>query len=204
MDPGPGGFLSALFPEPGLRPRRKMKQVRGKGVKTDIACPACGKPMTIRIGKNGPFLACSAYPECKQTQNFVRDEKGNIQPVAAEAPPAADSGKTCPQCGKPMVVRQGRFGLSWPVPDTRSAKRPSRFSEEGKEPEASPKVVSDQDCPQCGGPMVVKKNRFGGTFLACEKYPKCKGRFAGDDRIPLPESGLHRHAGFPGGPEKRD
>ena len=75
------------------RARAEMKQVRGKGVKTDIVCPTCGKPMTIRIGKNGPFLACSGYPACKQTQNFVRDEKGKIQPVTAETPQSDGFGK---------------------------------------------------------------------------------------------------------------
>ena len=67
--------------------------------------------MTIRIGKNGPFLACSGYPQCKQTMNFIRDERGKIQPQE-EAPEAA-SEKECPQCGKPMVVRKGRFGAFW-------------------------------------------------------------------------------------------
>lgn len=169
--------------------RANMKQVRGNGVKTDIACPACGKPMTIRIGKNGPFLACSAYPECKQTQNFVRDEKGNIQPVAAEAPPAGDSEKQCLQCGKPMVVRQGRFGAFWACSGYPECKETQPFSPEGQALDVSPKVVSDQTCPKCGGTMVVKKNRFGGTFLACEKYPKCKGALPVTTEFPCPNPG---------------
>ncbi len=169
--------------------KANMKQVRGKGVKTDIACPACGMAMSIRIGKNGPFLACSAYPECKQTQNFVRDEKGKIQPVAAEIPPVADSGKECPQCGKPMVIRQGRFGAFLACSGYPKCKETQPISGEGKEPEASPKVVSDQACPKCGGPMVVKKNRFGGTFLACEKYPKCKGDLPVTTDVPCPNPG---------------
>jgi DNA topoisomerase I len=158
------------------RARAEMKQVRGKGVKTDILCPTCGKPLTIRIGKNGPFLACSGYPSCKQTQNFVRDEKGNIQPVIVETPPSDPSGKECSQCGKPMVVRNGRFGSFWACSGYPECKQTQPISPEGQmAEEPSPKVASDQSCPKCGGPMVVKKNRYGGTFLACEKYPKCKG-----------------------------
>jgi DNA topoisomerase I len=157
------------------RARTEMKQVRGKGVKTDIACPACGQPMTIRIGKNGPFLACSAYPECKQTLNFIRDERGNIQPVT-QAPLSEPSEKECPQCGKPMVVRKGRFGTFWACSGYPECKQTQPIAQEGKPAqETSPRVVSDQACPKCGGAMVVKKNRFGGNFLACEKYPKCKG-----------------------------
>jgi DNA topoisomerase I len=169
--------------------RANMKQVRGNGVKTDIACSACGKPMTIRIGKNGPFLACSAYPACKQTQNFIRDEKGKIQPVSPEAPPTADSEKQCPQCGKPMVVRQGRFGAFWACSGYPECKETQPFLPEGQAPDVSPKVVSDQVCPKCGGPMLVKKNRFGGTFLACEKYPKCKGALPVTTEFPCPNPG---------------
>ena len=44
-----------------------------------------------------------------------------------------------------------------------------------EKPDVGLKVVSGQVCPKCGGAMVEKKNRYGGTFLACEKYPKCKG-----------------------------
>lgn len=169
--------------------RANMKQVRGNGLKTDISCPACGKPMTIRIGKNGPFLACSGYPECKQTQNFIRDEKGKIQPVSPEAPPATDSEKQCPQCGKPMVVRQGRFGAFWACSGYPECKETQPFSPEGQPLDVSPKIVSDQSCPKCGGTMVVKKNRFGGTFLACEKYPKCKGALPVTTEFPCPNPG---------------
>jgi DNA topoisomerase-1 len=55
-----------------------MRQIKGKGVETDIDCPTCGKKMTIRLGRHGQFLACSGYPECKTTSDFTRDEKGGI------------------------------------------------------------------------------------------------------------------------------
>ncbi len=99
------------FAETLIKAKAEMKQVKGLGLKTDITCPQCRQPMTIRLGKNGPFLACSGYPQCKQTMNFTRDERGKIQPQE-EAPEAA-SEKECPQCGKPMVVRKGRFGAFW-------------------------------------------------------------------------------------------
>lgn len=174
------------FAQTLVRARQEMKQVRGKGVKTDIACPVCGKPMAIRIGKNGSFLACSGYPECKQTQNFIRDEKGGIQPVAAETPQVQLSEKECPQCGKPMVVRSGRFGTFLACSGYPECKQTQPVSSEGKPGEVSPKVVSDQTCPKCGGPMVVKKSRFGGTFHACEQYPKCKSTLPVTTEFPCP------------------
>jgi DNA topoisomerase I len=166
--------------------RKDMKQVRGKGVKTDINCPVCSKPMTIRIGKNGSFLACSGYPDCKHTQNFVRDEKGGIQPVTTEAPQGEVSEKECPQCGKGMVVRNGRFGSFWACSGYPECKTTQPISPEGTTAEPTPKIVSDQVCPKCGGPMVVKKNRFGGNFLACEQYPKCKSTLPVTTEFPCP------------------
>ncbi|MEW6185466.1 MAG: topoisomerase DNA-binding C4 zinc finger domain-containing protein, partial [Thermodesulfobacteriota bacterium] len=170
--------------------RAEMKQVRGKGVKTDIPCPACGKPLAIRIGKNGPFLACSAYPACKQTQNFIRDEKGIIRPLTAEAPVPEPSGKECPQCGKPMVVRNGRFGSFLACSGYPECKQTQPLSGEGNQTEEErPQTPVDQVCPKCGGPMVLKKNRYGGTFLACEKYPKCKGALPVSTEFPCPAPG---------------
>jgi DNA topoisomerase-1 len=169
--------------------RKEMKQVRGKGVKTDIACPVCGKPMTIRIGKNGSFLACSGYPECKQTQNFSRDEKGAIQPVQNEAPQAQESDRLCPQCGKGMVFRNGRFGSFLACSGYPECRTTQPINQEGEPAEPAPPMVSDQVCPKCGGPMVVKKNRFGGSFLACAKYPKCKTALPVTTEFPCPNPG---------------
>ena len=63
--------------------------------------------MKIKIGKNGPFLACSGYPECSFTQNYTRDEKGKI--VATQPPEDVPTGETCDKCGSAMVQKQGRF-----------------------------------------------------------------------------------------------
>lgn len=62
---------------------KEMEQVK-RGRATDIVCEKCGSPMVIKFGKNGEFLACSSYPECKNTKNFRRDENGNIQMVEVD------------------------------------------------------------------------------------------------------------------------
>ena len=162
------------FAEALIKARAEMKQVKGLGLKTDIVCLQCGQPMTIRLGKNGPFLACSGYPGCKQTMNFTRDERGKIQPQE-EAPEAA-SEKNCPQCEKPMVVRKGKFGAFWACSGYPQCRETQPLIPGGQAPAtaAAVPVPTGQLCPQCGGAMLLKKNRFGGEFLACEKYPKCK------------------------------
>jgi DNA topoisomerase-1 len=80
---------------------------------TDEVCPQCGKPMLIRRGRYGKFLACSGYPKCKTTkplsaeeETLPRAERQEAEPKPADQPPD----ETCPHCGKPMVIRKGRYG----------------------------------------------------------------------------------------------
>jgi DNA topoisomerase-1 len=69
------------------------------------ACPDCGKPLARRTGRRGSFVGCTGYPSCKYIQ------AGSNQAGAARAPSAAEAtGETCPDCGKALVKRQGRFG----------------------------------------------------------------------------------------------
>jgi DNA topoisomerase-1 len=66
-----------------------------------VTCDKCGKPMVIKAGKFGLFLACSGYPECENTRELETPDS------AAEG---ADIEEACENCGKPMAVKRGRFG----------------------------------------------------------------------------------------------
>jgi DNA topoisomerase-1 len=168
--------------------RSQMTQVRGKGLPTEVACPKCGKPLTIRLGKNGPFLACSGYPRCRQTMNFTRDEKGRIQPLDSEEAHPAGTGRECPLCGREMVQRQGKFGPFWACSGYPACKETQPVS--GQIPsQGQPQAVSNQTCPRCGGRMLVKKSRYGNSFLACEKYPQCKTTLPVTTDLPCPVPG---------------
>jgi DNA topoisomerase-1 len=177
------------FAQTLARAKTDMEQIKGQGIATDIVCPQCRKPMTIRLGKNGPFLACSGYPGCRQTMNFTRDEKGRIQPEAAGQTEMGVE-KTCGQCGKPMVVRKGRFGSFWACSGypqcTETQPLAAGSGTDGEQPPAAP---TGQVCPQCGSAMILKKNRFGNQFLACEKYPKCKTAKALETDMACPQPG---------------
>lgn len=143
---------------------------------TEHKCPECGKPMIIRSGRRGEFLACSGYPECKTTMNFRKDEAGKIT-VLPRAPqpklPAVDI--KCEKCGAPMAVKMSRRGPflactgypkcknAKPLPDEIKAKMP-----------APPKPeLTDEKCDKCGAPMAKRRGRYG-EFLGCSAYPKCK------------------------------
>ena len=113
--------------------------------------------MVIKWGKNGHFIACSGYPDCKNTKEFKRDEAGAIQLVAAER-----STEKCDLCGSEMLVKQGRFG---------------KFLACSRYPECrgTKSISTGVPCPQkdCGGHIVEKRSRTGRTFFGCSKYPTC-------------------------------
>lgn len=75
---------------------------------TDEPCPVCGKKMQIKTGRYGKFMACTDYPKCKgkKTIRAKHSEGGTSE----EGGDATATKQTCPQCGKPMVVKWGKYG----------------------------------------------------------------------------------------------
>ncbi len=113
-------------------------------------CPACGKPLVRRDSKNGEFVACSGYPECK----YVKQELAGVD---------------CQLCGKAMIIRSSRtekfLGCSG-YPEC-------NFTQPFVDPNALLPTEAPQSCPDCGKPLIARKGRFG-PFLACAGYPTCK------------------------------
>ncbi|MGA2284775.1 MAG: type I DNA topoisomerase [Dehalococcoidia bacterium] len=120
--------------------------------KTSEVCDKCGRPMVIRWGRFGRFLACSGFPECKNSRPLERQE----EPVQA-------TDEICPVCGKPMVIRRGRFGPFLACSDYPTCRGTRRILN---------KV--GVACPECGGDVVAKRTRKGRTFYGCANYPKCQ------------------------------
>lgn len=137
--------------------RTRMKDVKRQQIATDIVCEKCGSPMVIKWGKHGEFLACSAYPKCRTTKEFTRDDAGEIKIQVAEA-----TNEVCDKCGSPMIVRRGKFG-AFLACSTYPACKNTRS------------IGTGVKCPQCGqGNLVQKSSRRGKVFYACDKYPECK------------------------------
>ncbi|MCX8092013.1 MAG: topoisomerase DNA-binding C4 zinc finger domain-containing protein [Verrucomicrobiae bacterium] len=74
----------------------------------DTTCEKCGSPMTVKLGRRGAFLACTAYPKCKSAKPLPAGSKATATSVAKTA--AAATEEKCDKCGAPMVQRRGRFG----------------------------------------------------------------------------------------------
>jgi DNA topoisomerase I len=149
---------------------KEMRDVKRQEVPTDIACEKCGALMVVKWGRNGEFLACPKYPECKNTKNFKRSDEGEIE-IAAEE----EVDETCEQCGRPMLLRFGKFGKFLGCSGYPECKN--------IQPLQKP-VDLGIKCPECKeGNIKERKSRWGKVFYGCDKYPECK--FASWDK-PLP------------------
>ncbi|MBU0575589.1 MAG: type I DNA topoisomerase [Proteobacteria bacterium] len=158
------------FTEELRQAKANMRNIKREETPTDLLCERCGKPMVIKWGKNGRFLACTNYPDCKNTKNFTQDEKGEIRPE--EDRQTTDI--PCPLCGKLMLARQGRFGKFLGCSGYPECKHTIDVAPDGTQVAAPVEgKTSDTLCEKCGKPMVAKRGRYG-TFLGCSGYPECK------------------------------
>ena len=124
----------------------------------DEACPKCGKPLSVRLGKRGKFVGCSAYPEC----DFTRSMDGEVKPDE----PVVVEGRLCPKCDSPLHVKSGPYGKFIGC----SAYPKCRFIE----PLEKPKDTG-VTCPECKkGALIERKSRYGKLFYSCNTYPDCK------------------------------
>ncbi|MCK4351736.1 MAG: topoisomerase DNA-binding C4 zinc finger domain-containing protein, partial [Candidatus Krumholzibacteria bacterium] len=114
---------------------------------TDETCDNCGKNLVKKWGKNGPFLACPGYPQCRFTKSLEKAEELD---------------RDCPKCGGKLVYKNGRFG---------------RFVACQNYPECkfTEAVTLGIKCPEegCGGDIVEKRTRRGKIFYGCSNYPTC-------------------------------
>lgn len=143
-----------------------MRDVKRQEIITDEKCENCGSPMAKKFGRFGEFLACTNYPECKTTRDLPKanDEAG--EEAHAEA-----AEETCENCGRPMVLKRGRFGQFLACTGYPDCKTTRKIQKDGKF--AAPDVMLEELCPQCGKQLVLKQGRYG-PFTACSNYPKCK------------------------------
>ena len=129
-------------------------------IESKIKCPNCGKPMVLRIGKNGSqFLGCSGYPDCKTMMSLnalseqTDDEQTNEPEICEEK---------CEKCGSDMIFKTGPYGKYMECTNENCKHRkPYRKSTGVK-------------CPKCGqGTIVERKSKRGTVFYGCDKYPDC-------------------------------
>jgi DNA topoisomerase-1 len=116
-------------------------------------CPACGKPLVYRFGKNGRFLGCSSYPRCEYTS-----------PCDEEIKPEGE-----------VIVPEQNIYLRMPIDRVRTdAKYGVKLAQQAwRQMERDKTTPSEYKCPACGKPMIYRTGLYG-VFLGCSDYPKCK------------------------------
>lgn len=150
---------------------------------SNVKCDKCGALMVVRNGKFGKFLACPNYPKCKNTKPIETLDDGEIKPqgngdsfslrpasgstAPEESTAPAATGEVCEKCGRPMVLRKGRYGNFLACSGYPECKNIRNIMT----------VKSDTDgdygkCPKCGKPIKKIVTRKA-TFYGCTGYPDC-------------------------------
>ncbi|MBP8605959.1 MAG: type I DNA topoisomerase [Phycisphaerae bacterium] len=133
---------------------------------SDYTCPDCKAPLVYRLGKNGRFLSCSAYPNCKFACPCDKDGK-----MLQEKP----SEHLCPVCSKPLVQKRGRFGPFLGCSDYPACKTIVKLDKQGQPlPPKPPAQSSGVKCYKCkNGDLLIRQSKRG-PFLGCSNFPRCR------------------------------
>jgi DNA topoisomerase-1 len=146
----------------------KRAVLRRRDITTEPTDEVCseGHPMVIRLGRNGRFLACSTYPEHKETRPLPGEEP--------ELPNLPGAGESCPTCGASeggtLVVRRGRFG-----PFVGCSRYPDCGYIHRDGPPPPDQLPFEVACPKNrDGHLVARRaRRTGNVFWGCSAYPRC-------------------------------
>ncbi len=142
-------------------------------------CEKCNSKMLVKTGRYGKFLACSAYPECRNIKGMDKEKKEDSDEVKELKEKYKD--EKCDKCNSEMIVRIGKFG---PFLGCSAYPKCKNIINIGSDD-------IDVACPLCKTGKIVKKFSRRGAFYACNAYPDCKNAYFGKptgDKCPKCES----------------
>lgn len=149
--------------------QKQMKHAKAEVTPSEYICPECGEQLVYRLGKNGKFLSCSAYPKCKFASPCDKDGRMVEQKLTEH---------NCPVCGKPMVERRSRFGPFLGCSDYPKCRTTLKLDKQGNvaakggsRPQPQSTGITCHKCKK--GELLVRQSKKG-PFLGCSRYPKCK------------------------------
>ncbi|MEK7257057.1 MAG: DNA topoisomerase, partial [Bacteroidota bacterium] len=153
------------FKENLLKKEKEINKKELTETATKEVCNKCGSPMVEKLGRFGKFIACSNYPECKNTKPVEAHDPAHPHASEHHGGAAADETKeVCDKCQSPMIIKHGRFGkflACSKYPDCKNVK--------------SIIVSTGVKCPACEkGEIAERKSKRGRIFYSCTKYPDCK------------------------------
>jgi len=150
---------------------KHMENLKAMEKPTEEKCERCGSPLVIKWGKHGSFFACSAYDKNNpESCTFTKENPINLTDLdSADGMQETTQEEYCENCGRPMVLKRGRFGQFMACsgyPDCKTTRR----LDQGKK---IPDVPLEEKCPDCGRNLLLRHGRYG-EFVSCSGYPDCK------------------------------
>jgi len=144
----------------------QMKHAKAEVTPSEYKCPKCEKPLVYRFGKNGKFLSCSAYPDCKFRAPCDKEGKMLEEKVSEHK---------CHVCGKPMIHKNGRFGPFLGCSGYPDCKTVLNIDKDGNVlPPKPPPEPTEIRCHKCKEGYLVIRQSKKGPFLGCGRFPKCR------------------------------
>jgi DNA topoisomerase-1 len=139
----------------------------------DRECPECQSPLVKKFSRNGWFISCSGYPDCKHSESMIPEGEDaetdeEIAQIEEKAPP-------CEDCGEPMRAKRGPYGLYLccsVAPKEHKTRRLDASGQAVQPPESTGIACASKDCR---GELVSRNSRrTGKKFYGCNQFPKCK------------------------------
>jgi len=139
--------------------------------KSEEKCDKCGAPMIIKTGRYGKFLACSAYPDCKNIKGMNGKNGKNSGEKSEDIKKLEEKYKNeiCDKCDAAMVVKTGPYGPFLACNAYPKCKNIKNIVENS----GSTGII----CPKCEKGEIVQKRSRRGIFYACDQYPDCKNAY---------------------------
>lgn len=149
---------------------KHMENVKRMEKPTDQICERCGSPLVIKWGKHGSFFACSSYDKTDPNScTFTKENPIDLPDLDSADLQETTQEEYCENCGRPMVLKRGRFGQFMACTGYPDCKTTRRLDQAKKVPD----IPLDEKCPQCGRNLLIRHGRFG-EFVSCSGYPDCK------------------------------
>ena len=149
---------------------KHMENIKRMEKPTDEKCERCGAPLVIKWGKHGSFYACSTYDKKDENScTFTKENPINLTDLDTAEMPEETQEEYCENCGRPMVLKRGRFGQFMACTGYPDCKTTRRLDQQKKVPD----IPLDEKCPQCERTLVLRHGRYG-EFVSCSGYPDCK------------------------------
>jgi DNA topoisomerase-1 len=146
--------------------KEEMTHAKAESTPSEYKCPDCDKQLVYKFGRNGRFLGCQGYPDCKFTSPCDREGKMVADEVTEHI---------CPLCSKPMIKKRGRFGEFLGCSGYPDCKQVQKIDKQGNvlppKPPAEPTGIKCHKCEK--GELVIRQSKRG-PFLGCNKFPRCR------------------------------